>query len=303
MLSPPPAPRSVRYACPELDLSKPDTCEPPPPWVEPLARFGDLVLEPANRDFTATQCNAAGNHIERALAYSGELSQPSRWYVQNIMLRVFAGHALCLAHTPTLGKQAARAVSKFADPAHSFETIDLDVAEQLAPILGPSSNWWDMHIPRSRRGPTSFHERAAQHTRMFRPLRSGTTRAIVSQVVVLDDSWRPHVVPLVASIELRDGLKTSAPACALALDPASLGCLPQLSPVEDLQALVPNRFLFATEPGHVGCNQCHTPEDAAANLHLLSTKQRAVEVLTDRRELLYQQLMPLVDRVRQAAME
>jgi hypothetical protein len=47
----------------------------------------------------------------------------------------------------------------------------------------------------------------------FRPLRAGSTRALVSQLVAFDRDGRAHVTPIVETMEMRLGDGASAPAC------------------------------------------------------------------------------------------
>src|SRR5439155_9557253 len=45
----------------------------------------------------------------------------------------------------------------------------------------------------------------------FRPLRAGTTRALVAQLVAYDTNGAPHITPVVDGMELRLGNETSSP--------------------------------------------------------------------------------------------
>ena len=85
----------------------------------------------------------------------------------------------------------------------------------------------------------------------FRPLRAGTTRALVAQLVAIDRDGAPHVTPLVDEIELRLGDDTAAsPACVVAA--GDDGVLRTVAHAD----LHEQRFVSVRGEG-VGCNDCH----------------------------------------------
>jgi len=85
----------------------------------------------------------------------------------------------------------------------------------------------------------------------FRPLRSGSTRALVAQLVAFDSAGAPHITPLVDDIEMRRG----GTACVVATDDAGrLATVPRA----DLEQ---TKFVARRGDG-VGCAQCHSRSDA-----------------------------------------
>jgi len=90
----------------------------------------------------------------------------------------------------------------------------------------------------------------------FRPLRAGTTRALVAQLVAFDGKGHPHVTPFVEAIEMRLGDAVDAPACVVesfpdgALRPERLDRIEQRPP-----------FVMRSGEG-VGCNGCHSSSNA-----------------------------------------
>lgn len=85
----------------------------------------------------------------------------------------------------------------------------------------------------------------------FRPLRAGTTRALVSQIVAFDQEGHPHVTPFVEAIEMRLGDTADAPACVV--EAARDGALRPVA-LEDVTPRPP--FVRRTDEG-LGCNGCH----------------------------------------------
>jgi hypothetical protein len=85
----------------------------------------------------------------------------------------------------------------------------------------------------------------------FRPLRAGTTRALVSQLVAFDRDGGVHVTPIVETMEMRLGDGAAAPACIVrATDSGTL----QPQSFADLDEHPP--FIAKAGKG-LTCNSCH----------------------------------------------
>jgi len=122
---------------------------------------------------------------------------------------------------------------------------------RVMPILGPAGGITQRATQSCGSG-NSIHVFYNDGLLAFRPLRAGTTRALVAQLVAFDRDGHAHVTPLVESIELRLGDSETAPACVVeagddgALRPAQLGALHARPP-----------FVVRADDG-VACSNCHT---------------------------------------------
>ena len=174
----------VRYDCSGFPAN-PDgqACEPPPAWLTTMESFGTFVLDPGVTRPTAAQCDEA----REALAQAKPLSIVAQVVAQNAAFRLFvaAPFHCTLAGEEGIAKAAARAVERLALPSDKLATL---AAPGLDAWLGPSSEWRDMVTgdARSKTKSTLFHDQADEHTRIFRPLRSGKLRAIFSRIIAID---------------------------------------------------------------------------------------------------------------------
>lgn len=101
------------------------------------------------------------------------------------------------------------------------------------------------------------HVRKAGGLLAYRPLRAGTTRALVAELVAFDDTGEAHLTPLVDGIELRLGNEQTSAACVVR--PGADGLLRPV-PFEQLEEHGP--FVVKTGVNQVGCNGCHFSPDA-----------------------------------------
>lgn len=184
--------------------------------------------------------------------------------------------ALAVAPQPAEGAVAARVrlqhhLLELAPrvPAGAPRGVVLAVARELAPSDDELASLGDPEQPRVAAvlGPMAFVVQRATATcgtgnsihniynhglLAFRPLRAGTTRALVAQLVAFDGEGHPHETPLVDAIELRVGDTAAAPACVV--EAGSDGVL-HATPLAELDARPP--FVMRAGDG-IGCSNCHS---------------------------------------------
>jgi hypothetical protein len=160
-----------------------------------------------------------------------------------------------------LAAAGSRLVRKLALPAAELARLGEWPSPPVEDLIGAAKGW----VEKQTRTPLMHDERVA-FTRLFHPVRSGEIRAIFSQVVAIDSDGRPHLTPIVEDLELRRGLRSRSPACALVLDASRLGCPPaaRLRPV--VLERQENPDAFSIWPGTVACNSCHGPGLDVADL-------------------------------------
>jgi hypothetical protein len=106
----------------------------------------------------------------------------------------------------------------------------------------------------------SKHVRATGGVLAFRPLRAGTTRALVSQIVAFDATGKPHITPLVEGAELRFGSDDRAAACVVRAGDDGV-----LRAVAYADLHTDSRFVQRRGDG-VGCAGCHRGSVRARDL-------------------------------------
>lgn len=254
------APHAVRYDCGPLGEVATEPCEAAPPWLGELERYGGYITDQGMTRTTREQCRAALAALRAGVAHDLEaLSTEARVLAQNAALRIFisAPKRCDYAGVHGVGPPAARLVQRLALPPAVLNTLGAAPIAELDDWIGQRARWRDMATERPSTKKTLFHDQADKHTRIFRPVRSGDTRAIFSRVIAIDTDWQPRVTSLVAKVELRRGLDDAAPACGAKIDLDRIQCGAHLKVVSDLEKLPISRFFFRVQEGHVGCNQCH----------------------------------------------
>jgi hypothetical protein len=109
----------------------------------------------------------------------------------------------------------------------------------------------------------------------FRPLRAGTTRALVAQLVAFDTAGAPHITPLVDGLELRLGDAVSSPACVIhANDDGTLRAA-TLASIEEHPPFV------ARSGGGVGCAGCHRDGNTMNARDLTAAEAAEIDVVRD----------------------
>lgn len=140
------------------------------------------------------------------------------------------------------------AIRAVAPAAGELATLGDGAHPAIAAVLGADIT------ERATRGCTTgdlAHVNAADGLLAFRPLRAGTTRALVAQLVAIDRDGAPHITPLVDEIELRVGDDTAAsPACVV--EAGDDGVLRTVAHAE----LHDHPFVTRRGAG-VGCVDCH----------------------------------------------
>lgn len=272
---------AVRYDCGALGTAVKTPCEATPRWLLELERYGIYITDQGMTRTTPEQCRAALVALEAGLAHDVDaLSSEARILGQNAALRIYisAPQRCDYAGVHGVGPPAARLVERLALPPAALELMGSAPIPELDDWIGARADWRDMRAERPSSRKTLFHDQADKHTRIFRPVRRGQTRAIFSQLIAIDSAWKPRVTNVVAKVELRRGLDDAAPACGATLDVDRIQCGAHLRKVTDLEKLPISRFFFRVQEGHVGCNQCHLrTSNKGANLIVLAANAGKTE--------------------------
>ncbi len=276
---PPRPPGAVPYDCAFADPSA-ASCTPSPVWIAELDRMGARAIEPGDDPLSQAVCRRAAAALDQALAADpARLTEVERIVAQNGALRLVGPKSCERDGAGGISRRASQAILHLALPAAALDALGGEPWSDLESWLGPHSDWVDR---RSEHAPL-FHDTIEFFTQAFRPLRSGSTHAVVSQMVAIDTAWHVHVTPVVGRIELRRGDGLGAPACIGKLDAARLRCRAgRLRPVPEAD-LPTNAFVQRPGPGLVDCNRCHAVPEANANLVDLPAGD--VDALTTRRAL------------------
>ena len=172
--------------------------------------------------------------------------------VQHELLRVaqylaYAGDAVQLApaYLESLVMQQVRAV---APTAAELAALGASRHPRVEGVLGGELT---DRATRSCVAGRLVHVAAFHGLLAFRPLRAGSTRALVAELVAFDTDGAPHITPLVDGMELRLGDDTAAPACVVHAD--SDGALRPV-PHDEIEDRPP---FVAREGTGVGCKHCH----------------------------------------------
>jgi hypothetical protein len=191
---------------------------------------------------------------QSSVALPAAITTEERVRLQYQMLRV-AEHIDNYRHTypwsawRTTHESVLAAIHKVAPTAFELDALGAGAHPQVSAILG--DNITERATKTCAEG-NSIHARNFHGSLAFRPLRAGSTRALVSQIVAFDTEGKPHITPLVEGMELRLGEDTSSPACVI--QAADNGVL-ELAEREDIHEHAP--FVVRRGDDGVGCNQCH----------------------------------------------
>jgi hypothetical protein len=196
----------------------------------------------------------------------GDLSMQERLITQNALLY--------MASFDWDGKlDAIRLLWILALEPEKIEAMGDQPTPEIGLWLDSPKDW----IDRKAKSSPLEHETTLRYTQFFRPVLAGGVRAIVGQLVAVDKRWRPHITPMIGTLEaLQDaGPKTKDPgACVALLDVEARRC-GAAAGLEALMLLNPAPKAFAsflpvgTEPHRVRCASCHEtapPNDMVEDL-------------------------------------
>jgi hypothetical protein len=170
---------------------------------------------------------------------------------------------LVRASAPTAAELAA-----LGDPA----------SPRVAAVLGPRDAIAQRATNTCGEG-NSIHAHRFQGEFAFRPLRVGTTHALVAQLVAFDRDGVPHATPLVEQIELRLGDDVDAPACVVAArDDGALRAMP----FDELHEHRPFVVRAGDGSERLTCGGCHTSPDAMGARDIAGDELARVDALRGR---------------------
>jgi hypothetical protein len=92
---------------------------------------------------------------------------------------------------------ALRLVRALAYDKETLHKLGSDVTPEIGLWLDDPRSWRDQKVVAF----PLLHEKVLRFTQFFRAVISGSTRAIVGQLVALDKDWDPHVTPIVGGFE------------------------------------------------------------------------------------------------------
>jgi len=146
-------------------------------------------------------------------------------------------------------------IGRTAPTAEELATLGEPTAPRVEAILGPADEITQRATRTCGRG-SLLHVAYARGQLAYRPLRAGTTRALVSQLIAYDTAGAPHVTPLLDGMELRLGNAVDSPACVIeATDDGRL----EVAGLDTFHAHKP--FVERRGDG-VGCRSCHYSANA-----------------------------------------
>ena len=141
-----------------------------------------------------------------------------------------------------------RQILLVAPPPSAFAELDGSHPNVQA-ILGPADGIVERATSTCGEG-NSVHASYFRGLLAFRPLRTSTARALVAQIVAIDNAGTPHITPVVEGIEMRVGPDGVA-ACVIQAAPDG-----RLYPAVHAQIEQHAPFVMRHGDG-VTCNRCH----------------------------------------------
>lgn len=215
------------------------------------------------------------------------LSFRERVVAQNAALRIAVVVASYSAGAETdltrrLLRESAGLIAWLALPADRLEYAE--TFGDLAQWFGPDAAPQELRVGDGR---FVLHEAVHVSTRAFRMVRVGDRHFIFSQLVAIDDRWRPHVTTVIGDMEMRNEEEAAMPACIAEFDAAAARCgAPAgLRALDRLPISHVGGYVRVDESGRANCNQCHiggqvlgqeirelTAAEIAAELRLRQTR-------------------------------
>lgn len=156
-----------------------------------------------------------------------------------------------------------------APTADDLALLGDGVEPDVAAILGDSIT---ERATSTCAGGNSIHVRRNDGLLAFRPLRAGTTRALVAQLVAFDTDGKPHITPLVEGMELRLGNELSSPACVIQARPDGTLYPAQLGEIEEHAPFV------RLHGDGVGCVKCHYQPNTMNARDLTADETRTIDI-------------------------
>jgi hypothetical protein len=166
--------------------------------------------------------------------------------------RVRAQHAMLQIARELDGVDRARVMTRVRDiapTAAALAALGAATQPRVAAIFGGDIT---ERATRSCAGGNSIHVMAFRGLSQFRPLRAGSTHALVEQLVAFDRDGNAHATPLVAAMELRVGAPDDADAPACVVEAGSDGRLIPVADASEVHAHPP-----FVRRGEQACNGCH----------------------------------------------
>jgi hypothetical protein len=143
-----------------------------------------------------------------------------------------------------------RMIRSNAPTAAELDRLGSSTKPRVTSILGTQNEIVE-RATRSCVAGSLIHVTAFRGLLAFRPLRTETARALVSQLVTFDRDGTPHITPLVEGIEMRLGNDVTSPACVV-----QAGLDGTLHPMA--QTGFEEHAPFVQRHGNsVGCAGCH----------------------------------------------
>lgn len=189
----------------------------------------------------------------------GLLNPKEKIYLQNSLLH-FAKKA------PQEERATLTALAKrFAMTREALEELGSELDPTISSLLGPLNTWTERRGNYKRE--ILMHEKAISAGLLyFRPVALSEKRALIAQMIAFDTEGAPHLTPLIAHIELREGFSVDAPACVIEASLTQLrkGAPAALRAVEYPEFPVGGgcAFVSSTGDGGLGCKNCHYEKSA-----------------------------------------
>ncbi|HKQ69599.1 MAG TPA: hypothetical protein VJT73_09680 [Polyangiaceae bacterium] len=283
----------------------PGTCHPSPgdPLLPIVSAANGYLISATSCTSRRARTPGFGERLIATVRALGELDPKTlpitrRIIAANALLRV----GLCgpvetdAAQGVSLARAAAEQIHRFALTPAEVDRLGSEPNPEIAEMFGASVAWED----RAPLAATAFHERGYGLTKASRLITYQRRLVNLGQLVVVDTEWRPHVTPVVGSLEMRDPDPARANICAASLDLGWLACgakaglRPELPgrPAEDDDSL-----LFVTDRQGVPCRSCHPGSGPKSRPIVEDAKNDSV---SSRRHALLAELSAQVSKLRAA---
>jgi hypothetical protein len=165
-------------------------------------------------------------------------------------------------------------IKRVAPTAQEIAALGDSAAPAVTAVLGPRELIVERATATCGNG-NSVHASVFGGLLAFRPLRNGSVRALVAQLVAIDRDGKPHVTPLVDAIEMRLGNEVSSPACIV--EAGDNGVL-HASRYHEIVEKPP--FVYHLEGG-VSCISCHSSANAMNARDIAGAELARVDRLRD----------------------
>jgi hypothetical protein len=288
---PPANPFQGTFDCKRIGPPPPASCSSPTGPLPDLVRAGNQFFMTGGgrcgftNPLTGPLLETTHGAVRAAAAYDWSREPAAERIVgQNAALRL----ALCAQGDATaeLRRESIQVVQKMALPAAELTAMGTDPVPEVRAWLGDPASWQDLRS----RNKVPMHELGYARTKAVRALVVGDMLANVGQLVAIDTEWKPHITPLVGSLEIRRPFNgENVTVCAASLDvgwlrcgaPAGLRTFAPESESLDPQAPV----MFRTDQARIPCRGCHLGSGRPKSMEVSSEEGR-LEVQNRRASLL-----------------